>query len=161
MRNRKPPVNYKTGVSIFGTMKNTPETYLLTCVYNHYQPFAPDKIQLQESKVGALIDAFPKYKDSFVYHEECIYKTKQGIEYHWEFIPTEEFLIEYEDKLNHGLFQLSKPSRFRNGKYVREDFNPNKIEYTKQMKAEFRKKRKHGDLKNTSLNEYLEKKGAL
>lgn len=158
MRNR---MNYKTGVSIFGTMKNTPETYLLTCVLNYFKPFSQDTINLQESRVSALKEAFPKYKDSFVYHEEPLYRTKQGYEYHWEFIPTEEFLIEYEDKLNHGLFKLSKPSRFRNGKYVHEDFNPNKEAYIKNAKAEFNKKRKRGDLKKTSLNDYLEKKGAI
>lgn len=160
MRSR-PPMNIKSGVSIFGTMKNTPETYILTCVLNHFKPFAPDKIQLQNDRAMSLMKAFPKYKSSFVYHEDCIYRTKQGIEYHWEFIPTKEFLIEYEDKLNHGLFALSKPSRFKNGEYVHENFNPNREAYIKNAKAEFHKKRKHGDLKKTTLNEYLEKKGAV
>lgn len=148
-------INSKRGISIFGTMKNTPETYLLTCVFNHFRPGENRVIQLTTHLVEPIRAAFPKYKDCFVYHEEPLYVSKKHGEYHWEFIPTKEFLIEYQDKLNTAFFKLSLSQRFNNGELVGEKFNYNKVVFNQNVKYNYHKNR---NKMKSSFAEYYDRK---
>lgn len=150
-------VNDKTDVSIFGTKKGTSETYLLSCVFNLYKPLSPGFIQLKDDIVDRLKDEFKDYQDCFIYHDEPLYKNKDGYEYHWEFVVTEDFLREYEDKLNRGFAVMSKSDRFVDGKLVKATFNPNVVAFNKNIKSSYRKYKKHKG--KMSLDTYMYEKG--
>ena len=154
-------VNEKRALSLFGTKKGTSETYLLSCVFDHYKPFAPDKIQLQDDAAERLMKDLPQYQDCFVYHDKPLYITRDKREYHWEFVPSKQYLIENEDKLNHAFFILSRSDRFKDGEFIKEGFNPNKVAYNRNIKSAYVKGTKHRGKKmlKVSLPEYLEKNG--